>query len=191
MKTGFLLLALSLLLISYAQAARSVHFGKQITPQSMRSLIKNIEKNIRKLKLTEERVIIIELSSGGGNIQEALRFVDDVARLSQLHGVQINTRVNYSSCESACTILFTAGELRMAGPKSRFGFHSPAIESRLPRDRSREQVLTWARVIWLNAISKVDAQAAYMIQSSNYLLEEEMRFFNGRELSTGYVNKLK
>lgn len=169
-----------------ALAASHVSFWQEITPDSMNKLVRNIEKATSKLKPTDERVIVIDLSSGGGNLYAAFKFVNDTPALESRLGIEIDTRVS-STCESACTVLYTAGRKRLARRGASFGFHSPAIASRVPRGVSRSAVLESARARWLAAISRVDAALAYEIDRRNLLMDEEMSYVSGRSLDGGYV----
>jgi hypothetical protein len=170
----------------------TVNFYGQIDKYSMMDLVRSIVREISRIKPEQPRVIIINLNSGGGNIQEANHFYFTARTLEFKHKVVIKTQVNqWSSCESACTILFTAGAERIAHRRSSFGFHTPKVESRLPRNMTEEEVLTWARRLWMNAISRVDPEAALLIESRGYLFDSDMQYVEAHELDNGYVSKLK
>lgn len=179
-------------LISFsALAERRVYFSSEITQRSIDRLESSIVKQSQKLKENEERIVVVDLDSGGGNIQEAIRFVRDVYRLSLENRIEINTRIRNGSCESACTIMFTAGEKRIASKYARFGFHTPKLESRVPAGRTKNEILEWARSLWLDAISRVDTEASYRIREKELLYSSEMIYLSGKELNTGYVNTLQ
>ena len=108
-----------------------------------------------------------------------------------MHDVKIHTKVSWGNCESACTVLFTAGEKRIASRRSRFGFHTPAIQSYIPEGTSRDEILTDARRLWIYAIAKVDVQVASMIESKGYLFDEDFTYIDADELDTGYVTVLE
>ncbi len=181
---------LSLLILfsfsTQAFAASHVSFWNDITPASLSSLVKNIEKAALKIKADQERVVVIDLTSGGGDLYAAFKFVSDTPALEERLGIEIDTRVT-STCESACTVLYTAGRKRLARRGASFGFHSPAIASRVPRGVSRSAVLESARARWMAAITKVDPALAYEIDRRNLLMDEEMTYLSGRSLDGGYV----
>ncbi len=168
----------SLSFLSYAET--TIRFGGDITPRSINSLITKISK-----ELAKDSVVNVELSSGGGEIGAALDFVNRVQRLNGT----VNTVVN-SSCESACTIMFTAGYERRASSFAQFGFHAPAIASRVPRGMSREVVLQRAKDRWMGAIARVDGRAVYLIESRRMLDDENMSYLRARDLTSGYVTRI-
>lgn len=187
------LILLSLLsVISFqAMANTKVSFNGEITKSSIESLEKKIIKAAGKIKPGKPRVIIISLDSGGGDLQAANKFVGTARRLSVTHDVKIHTKVGWGSCESACTVLFTAGEERIASRRASFGFHTPSIQSRIPRGMSRDEILTMARQLWINAIARVDYQVASMVESKGYLFDEDFTYVDADELDTGYVTILE
>lgn len=184
-----LILALS---SQYALAQTSVSFTGKIDESSLQSLERRIVKAISKIKPDKPRVIIINLDSGGGDLQKANRFVQTARTLEVTHNVTINTKVSsWASCESACTVLFTAGTERLAGHRASFGFHTPKVESRLPRGVKEEEILTMARRLWINAIARVDHQVASLVESRGYLFDQEMQYLEADQLDTGYVTSIK
>ncbi len=176
-KIAWLILC-SVSLFSYAET--TVRFSGEITPRSINSLLTKIAD-----KLKADPVVNVELSSGGGEIHAALDFVKGVQRLDGT----VNTVVK-SSCESACTIMFTGGHERLARSSAQFGFHAPAIASRVPRGVSRKAVLQRAKERWMDAIGAVDGRAVSLIESREMLDDEEMSFLRGRELTSGYVTRI-
>lgn len=176
-KIAWLILC-SLSLLSHAET--TVRFGGAINPRSINSLISKITTELRK-----DPVVNVELSSGGGEINAALDFVNRVRRLNGT----VNTVV-HSSCESACTIMYTAGYERLASSHASFGFHAPAIASRVPRGVSREAVLQRAKDRWMSAIGAVDGRAVYLIESRGMLDDEEMSYLRARDLTSGYVTRI-
>jgi hypothetical protein len=176
-KIAWLILC-SVSLFSYAET--TVRFGGYISPSSINSLIMQISNALQK-----DSVVNVELSSNGGEISAALNFVRRVPGL----GGTVNTVV-YSSCESACTIMFTGGQERLARSSAQFGFHAPAIAGHVPRGVSREDVLQYARDRWMDAIGAVDGQAVRLIESRGMLNDEEMSYLRGSDLTTGYVTRL-
>lgn len=173
-------------------AQTSVSFSGKIDEYSLQGLERRIIKAISKIKPDKPRVIVINLDSGGGDLQKANRFVQTARSLEVTHNVTINTKVSsWASCESACTVLFTAGTERLAGHRASFGFHTPKVESRLPRGVKEEEILTMARRLWINAIARVDHQVASLVESRGYLFDEEMQYLEADQLDTGYVTAIK
>ena len=86
--------------------------------------------------------------------------------------------------------MFTVGEKRMAGKRSKFGFHSPDVVSRLPRGLRRSDIIEEARDRWLIAVAKVDPALAIEIESRALLLDPEMSYLSGKDLMSGYVTEL-
>ncbi len=163
-----------------------VNFSDEITPRTLSRLESNIRKAAGKMKAGDERRIVIDLSSGGGNLYAALSFVRRINQISGGSNVVIDTRVR-SSCESSCTILFTAGNQRRAGRGATFGFHSPAIGSRVPRGMNREMIIEEARRVWLEAIGAVDPGLSFTLERRRMLLRDEMTFLSRSSLTGGYV----
>ncbi len=184
------LLTLSLGFVLQAQAATSVRFSSTITSSSLSGLKNDISRAANRLQENDERVIIIDLSSGGGDLQASLRFVGEVYSLASRLGVQIDTRVT-SSCESACTILYTAGQNRLASRSAQFGFHSPKIESRIPSGMNRADLLDRFRRDWLNAIGRVDGGLAYQLEDRGFLLRDDMQYISASRARGGYVTHIQ
>ncbi len=177
---------LALLTTQSALAEVKVSFRDDITPRSLLKLEENIKKAALKIKEGEERKVVIDLESGGGNLYAALSFVRRINDISATNNVVIDTRVR-GSCESSCTVLFTAGNQRRAGRGAQFGFHSPAIASKVPRGMNRITILENARRVWLEAISIVDPTLAGTLINRKMLMDDEMLYLSRSELETGYV----
>lgn len=187
MRITFLILAVLFSISAYSQV--EVSFSGEISPKTLAKLQANIEKAVTKIKKDAPRVVVLVLDSGGGNLYATLNFVDSMKEKASKLNVSLHTRVR-SSCESSCTVLFTLGEKRMAGRWSKFGFHSPAVASKLPRGIRRADVIEEARDRWLEAISKVDPKLSLEVESRALLLDDEMSYLSGRELLSGYVTNL-
>ena len=192
MKTLKAFIALSVLGMSLTVFAKPVKigFGSAIDANSIDRLIKNIDKAIS--KNTERPLeIILDLSSGGGDINQTIRVLNYIRQINTTPDIEINTRVgSWSSCESACTILFTAGKKRIAAERASFGFHSPKFERGDRNGISVKAIEERYRKIWLSYISQVDAVVANEIELKHYLNDPEMSYMSGRELHTGYVTDL-
>ncbi|MES2525867.1 MAG: hypothetical protein V4598_02225 [Bdellovibrionota bacterium] len=177
---------LAILTTHSALAEVKVSYNDEITPKSLTKLEENIKKAASKIKAGEERKVVIDLGSGGGNLYAALSFVGRINEISSKNNVVIDTRVR-SSCESSCTILFTAGNQRRAGRFAQFGFHSPAIASKVPKGMDRKVILEEARRVWLDAVSAVDPTLTGILIKRKLLLDDEMTYLSRGELGTGYV----
>lgn len=184
------LLLFTLLLSSVkAFSQEKVSFRGEITPRSLSALEGRIAKALKKIRPDRSRTIRIELNSGGGNLYATLDFISRMRSFSRENQVRLQTYVS-SSCESSCTVLFTLGEDRIAKNRARFGFHSPAIESRLPRGVRADDVLSRARARWISAISAVDPVLAEDVLRREYLEDADMSYYRGRDLLTGYVSEI-
>ena len=74
-------------------------------------------------------VITVRLDSPGGDVSAALQIHD---RLKQSGHVVVTTVDDDARCMSSCTLIFAAGDRRLAGHRSRFRFHAPLYVGRLP-----------------------------------------------------------
>lgn len=164
-------------------------FRDEITASSIDSLLRRIDKVVQKNK-GSQLVITLSLDSGGGNINETIRAINKIRELNKDPLIEINTKVSYGSCESACTILYTAGEKRIATKHAQFGFHSPKFQSGKLGTMTKKEVEERYRRIWLGYISEVDQNAATIIKDRRYLMDHEMSFMSGKELKNGYVTDI-
>ncbi len=184
-----LLLFIFILLSFSVHAEVRVSFSGEITPRSLERLERNILKAVSNLREADERIVVAEINSGGGNLYAALAFIERIRKSEADLNFSLTTRVRHS-CESSCTVLFTAGKTRQATRGASFGFHSPAIESRLPKGVDRRDVLRNARERWLGAVAKVDIPLSYELDRRGLLLNDEMKYIKGRDLATGYVSEI-
>lgn len=168
----------------------TITFTDAITPESINKLIAKIEKVISKNQESGVEITLL-LESLGGDVNHTLRAVKFIREMNQNPAVTINTKVMpRKTCESACTILFTAGEKRIAGSKALFGFHAPKIVKGDLGKYTKEEVEDIYRKIWLNSISEVDPYASHFIEANDYLMFSRMRYLAGKELNTGYVTDI-
>ncbi|PIP90340.1 MAG: hypothetical protein COW01_02725 [Bdellovibrionales bacterium CG12_big_fil_rev_8_21_14_0_65_38_15] len=173
-----------------ADLSEKILFSGEINKSSVDRLIRRINKYLAQHP-NQDLNITITLDSGGGNVNEALRAIREIDRLNRKPMIQIDTKVgSHNSCESACTLLFTAGEKRYASERAKFGFHSPKFVRGDRGDRSRADIEDLYRRLWLKQIRSVDTTAAQMIQDHEYLLDYDMSYVRARELTTGYVTDL-
>ena len=168
----------------------NLHFPGDINVSSIKRLIKRIDKALLKNSGTKKE-LIISLSSLGGEMNQAILATKYIRKLNSNPQIEIHTSVSgHSSCESACTLLYTAGEKRFASYGSRFGFHSPKFKSGKLNGMTRAEVEELYRKIRLDYISWVDKITAEMLQDNRYLFDDEMRYIIGRDLTSGYVTDL-
>jgi ATP-dependent protease ClpP protease subunit len=167
-----------------------VYFSGSINASSVQNFIKKVEKTLLKNTGTRKE-LIITLDSPGGEIFHAIEAVKYIRKVNSDPQIEVHTKVtSYGSCESACTILYTAGEKRFASFGSRFGFHSPNYKSGNIQGKTPEEVEEIYRNIWLNYIYRVDATTSEMLKVNRYLFGDHMRYIDGRDLTTGYVTDL-
>ena len=182
-------LTILFLLPLMALAEEKIYFSGEITPKSLSHLEQKVLKAAASFKDGEERVIVIEMNSGGGNLFATLSFIEQIQKASVDLNFALHTRVR-RACESSCTVLFTAGSVRQASRGAEFGFHSPAIASKVPRGMDRKSILRNARERWLGAVARVDIPLSYELDRRGYLLHDEMSYMSGKELNSGYVSEL-
>jgi hypothetical protein len=87
------------------------------------------DRVLDELEIQPGPVITVRLDSPGGDVSAALQIHD---RLKQ-RGLTVVTRVDDEArCMSSCTLIFAAGDRRLAGHRSRFRFHAPLYVGSLP-----------------------------------------------------------
>jgi hypothetical protein len=192
MKTLKAFIALSLLGTTLTAFAKPVKLGfsSAIDKSSVDRLLKDIDKAIT--KNTERPLeIVLNLGSGGGDINQTIRALNYIRQINTTADIEINTKVgSWSSCESACTILFTSGKKRFAGERASFGFHSPKFQRGDTNGLTVKAIEDRYRKIWLDYVIQVDPVVANEIELKHYLMDEEMSYMSGRDLHTGYVTDL-
>lgn len=181
-----LLLSLILMISMPALAAGKIYFEGEIDEDSLAELEKKIIREAGRLKPNAERIIRIDLDSGGGNLLKTFASVKRIRNFETSLNVKIHTRVS-GTCESSCTVLYTAGSVRLAGKRASFGFHSPAIASKVPAGMNRTQIIEDARSRWISAINEVDAQLAAEVDRRGLLLKSNMTYMKAKNLVHGYV----
>lgn len=138
--------------------------------------------------------ITLKLDSIGGDINQAIKLFREIKNLTKNPDVSINTKVaNRDDCDSACTIIFAAGEKRIAGRKAKFGFHSPDYIKGYGAGLSRKDIKAIEeefRQKWLTAIAEADPVVAREIQERRLLYGSRMKYMRASELMTGYVTEL-
>tara|TARA_R110000868_G_scaffold248282_6_gene504675 strand:- start:3405 stop:4073 length:669 start_codon:yes stop_codon:yes gene_type:complete len=164
-----------------------INFYGEITKSSIDRLIRKLDRAIAENE-NEQKEIIINMDSGGGDINHSIRAVKYIRELNRNPNIQVHTKVtSHNSCESACTILYTAGEKRFAGTRTKFGFHSPKFVRGRVDGMSSDDIEELFRVKWLRFIRDVDQTAASTIGLNRYLYDDRMSYMRGEDLETGYV----
>jgi len=74
-------------------------------------------------------LVTVRLDSPGGDVSAAFQIHD---RLKQDGRLVVTSVADEAQCMSSCTLIFAAGDKRLAGPRSRFRFHAPLYVGRLP-----------------------------------------------------------
>lgn len=180
----------SLTALGEEHKAITIRFSQTINKSSINSLIKRIEKSLKKSE-SDFKEVIVSLDSPGGDMNQAIRAVRFMRSSSRSSHIAIHTKVSSNSqCESACTILFTGGEKRFAGERAQFGFHSPKYVTGELDNYSADQIEELFRRKWLEEIKNVDPLVAEEIQVKRYLYSADMSYLKGLQLQTGYVTDI-
>jgi hypothetical protein len=87
------------------------------------------DRVLDELEAQQGPVVTIRLDSPGGDVAAALQIHD---RLKHGDRLVVTTVADEAQCMSSCTLIFAAGNQRLAGPRSRFRFHAPLYVGRLP-----------------------------------------------------------
>ena len=74
-------------------------------------------------------VVTVHLDSPGGDVSAALQINDRLKRSDRL---VVTSVADEARCMSSCTLIFAAGDRRLAGHRSRFRFHAPLYVGQLP-----------------------------------------------------------
>jgi hypothetical protein len=74
-------------------------------------------------------VVTVRLDSPGGDVSAALQINEALKRSDRL---VVTSVADEARCMSSCTLIFAAGDRRLAGHRSRFRFHAPLYVGRLP-----------------------------------------------------------
>ena len=110
--------------------------GGQGTPEGLRDIeISGIitqataNRVLDQLNAASGPTVRLHLDSPGGDVSAALQIHERL----RTGGWTVTTSVaDTAQCMSSCTLIFTAGDHRLAGPRSRFRFHAPLYVGRLP-----------------------------------------------------------
>jgi hypothetical protein len=86
-------------------------------------IVRGVAQELQQALLSNPKVTVIHLNSGGGDIDEARL----LSRLIQDHGL---ITVTNTGCLSACTLAFLAGRERFKSPSAQIGFHRASNPSK-------------------------------------------------------------
>ena len=143
---------------SFNAEAGSVSFYGEINPYSVRTMAAKIEKQL----WSGDNDIVLHLESNGGEIPSALALANLLRSITE-SGRRVVTYAS-SYCESACTIIFAAGSVRIARPDAEFYFHSVGVQG---AGKKRNEVQkTWSEV-WLGQVGLVDERLADELNNNN------------------------
>jgi hypothetical protein len=81
------------------------------------------------LETLQGPVVTVHLDSPGGDVSAALQIND---RLKRSNRLVVTSVADEARCMSSCTLIFAAGNRRLAGRQSRFRFHAPLYVGWLP-----------------------------------------------------------
>lgn len=180
MKFALVSVLLAFFVFSNEASASNFNFSGAINPKTANSLIEKIQKQL----WNGDRDIVITLDSRGGEIPSALAIVKYLKQLKS-SGRRIVT-YNRSLCASACTILFAAGDVRMATPRAQFLFHSVGVKG---AGKKREEVQTYWAGVWADQVRFVDWRLAYELNKEGTLVgRKETRTYIASKLNDeGYT----
>ncbi|CAK0746862.1 membrane hypothetical protein [uncultured Gammaproteobacteria bacterium] len=108
-------------------------------------ILVGMEMAFSKILYSDPAVSIIRLESPGGSVGVAMDM------LSSIMNLRHNTEV-LSHCLSACTLIFAGGDMRIASPNARFGFHkfSASTASKKQIEDAENQIREYLiRARWL------------------------------------------
>jgi hypothetical protein len=87
------------------------------------------ESSLDELKTLPGPVVTVHLDSPGGDVSAALQINEALKRSDSL---VVTSVADEARCMSSCTLIFAAGDRRLAGQRSRFRFHAPLYVGWLP-----------------------------------------------------------
>jgi hypothetical protein len=90
---------------------------------------KTADRTLDELKALPGPLVTVRLDSPGGDVSAALQINEALKRSDHL---VVTSVADEARCMSSCTLIFAAGDRRLAGHRSRFRFHAPLYVGRLP-----------------------------------------------------------
>jgi len=158
----------------------SVRLDGAVSQDSVRSVMSSINKHME----AGETEMTLRLDSEGGDIPAAVSLANFL-RDKSAQGLSVTT-YNRLKCNSACTIIFAAGQTRKATRAAEFYFHSVGV-SGAGKDHDAVQ-FHWARV-WSSQIAMVDSRLGQELEDDDILVGEssERIYKGGRLFDDGYT----
>ena len=190
--------------LGHAESGRveRIYFAGAVNSRTVDALLAKVQR--AKEQGAEE--VIVVLDSPGGDLQAALRGAETLRSLG------VDTEVDGGrSCDSSCTVLYTAGQRRYAHDNSRFLFHPVHVEPwgkdkegrnvRLTQEQQQRYRDSFASK-WEDQVRRVAPPLADDLSKNRTLRDGRQTYYNdlngeqesgydytGRQLrDSGYVN---
>jgi len=129
--------------------------------------------------------IVVKLNSAGGDTHAA-HDIADMIHAARRHGASVTTRVEAGSyCLSACPLIFSAGDDRLAGATAMFLFHG--VTYRGPRS-TQEVAATLAaeKQRYLNRMRAADRRLGRFLTDNRIVEDGIDTAFAGADLRSGF-----
>lgn len=143
--------------------AATVSFSGPVNSGSVQRLIQEIKRSIS----SGSRKVLVNLESEGGEIPPAIRAAQFLKTL-RASGIHVVTS-NRSFCESSCTIIYAAGQTRMASSGATFYFHQVGVRGNVSSERREQIRRQWAKS-WLDEIRRADPRLASELEAAEVFL---------------------
>ena len=124
---------------------------------------------------SNEMLRVVNLSSGGGEVQAAYEIVDLII------DYQLDTHV-VNFCESACTLIFLAGLNRTADIDAKIGFHQTSISS-------ADAELEYKELKQELGFNTPFDYAAWLLEDTQDLVLNDLYYYSSIGLSLDFVIK--
>jgi len=172
-------LVLFLLLAAQNVLAFSVKLEGPVTPGSVQAVMNSVNTHMN----AGETQMTLRLESDGGEIPSAVKLANFL-REKASQGLRLET-YNRVECNSACTIIFAAGQVRKAARGAKFYFHSVGVQG-AGSDHDVVQ-LRWAN-IWSAQIAMVDPRLSQELDQDETLIgyAHEKTYRGGQLFDGGY-----
>lgn len=171
---------LSFLFLSQVATAYSVNLKGPVSPSSVQAVMNSVNTHLA----AGEVNLTLRLESEGGQIPSAVNLANFL-REKVAQGLYVTT-YNRAQCNSACTIIFAAGQKRIAARGAKFYFHSVGVDG-AGKDHDAVQQ-RWAN-IWIGEIGKVDPRLAQELEVDETLVGygHEKTYHAGALFDNGYT----
>lgn len=138
--------------------------------------------------LKKNKEVIIDLSSGGGSVEEGYKIITFVNKIKTL-GFKVKTRIqNGRMCGSMCVPVFLSADIREAAPTSAFMFHGVTTGwSTKPNKQSTDELFFYMKSRGLSESfeSYLWSEEALSAPGEYWLTGNELM-----ELNSGIITKL-